>query len=335
MSCYSPLSTWRGIDPDTGEVLWHFLGKYDPERAKVDNDSNYKNGEFLPTYYKIPCGKCLGCKLDYSRSWADRMLMEYYTFDKKAIFLTLTYNNENLPVVFDLNDSPIYGTLRKKDLQDFLKRLRFHFGETKIRYFACGEYGSPERTFRPHYHLIVFGLFCEQFLDRYVVQKNELGQLSYSSKELEALWPFGFISFSPVSFQTMSYVSRYSAKKVFGDNLRPGIDAEETFVCMSRRPGLGHDFIMQHDDFFEKRKMFLNDGNTVKTVYFPRYGNKILDKDNSINYYEHVRSSVDLSVDRDLLKLWKTDLPYDQMLAVEEREKQVKVARLLRHRKEI
>lgn len=47
--------------------------------------------------------------------------------------------------------------LRKHDLQLFFKRLRknlSYYGEEKIRYFACGEYGPVH--FRPHYHFLLF-----------------------------------------------------------------------------------------------------------------------------------------------------------------------------------
>ena len=64
---------------------------------------------------------------------------------KENCFITLTYNNNNLPK---------YKSLVKKELQDFFKRLRKKYGEG-IRYYACGEYGPKGK--RPHYHAIIFG----------------------------------------------------------------------------------------------------------------------------------------------------------------------------------
>jgi hypothetical protein len=51
---------------------------------------------------------------------------------------------------------PLDGSVHKEHLQKFLKLLRFHLNGRKIRYYAVGEYGS--QTFRPHYHLIIYGL---------------------------------------------------------------------------------------------------------------------------------------------------------------------------------
>lgn len=76
--------------------------------------------------------------------WSVRLLHEQKGYDTDCCFITLTYDEEHNP-----------KTLVPKDLQDFWKRLRKYSG-LKLRYFACGEYGS--KTMRPHYHAIVFGL---------------------------------------------------------------------------------------------------------------------------------------------------------------------------------
>ncbi|WNK14050.1 MAG: replication initiator protein [Microvirus sp.] len=64
-----------------------------------------------------------------------------------SCFTTLTYRDADLPVD---------GGLDKEEVQRFWKRLRKQVEPQKIRYYACGEYG--ESTFRPHYHVIIFGL---------------------------------------------------------------------------------------------------------------------------------------------------------------------------------
>lgn len=62
------------------------------------------------------------------------------------LFLTLTYNNENLPK---------HGVF-KEEVQLFLKRLRISLDRLhykhNLRYFACAEYGSKSK--RPHYHML-------------------------------------------------------------------------------------------------------------------------------------------------------------------------------------
>ncbi len=73
--------------------------------------------------------------------------------------MTLTYDDEHLPINdYVDSDGVIHGkpTLRKRDVQLFLKRLRKNYKyDNHIKYFCCGEYGG--KTFRPHYHLIIFG----------------------------------------------------------------------------------------------------------------------------------------------------------------------------------
>ena len=115
MSCYSPL-LGVPVEFENGVVKrYQIQGRYDPiAKERID-----------PRCIKIPCGHCLGCRLDYSRQWADRMILEL-DHTGKGCFLTLTYNDENVPRVFD--DDEYYGlTLSKKDCQDFMKRLRKSF----------------------------------------------------------------------------------------------------------------------------------------------------------------------------------------------------------------
>ena len=97
-----------------------------------------------PIYVKemiVPCGKCFTCRSKYRLSWQLRLQHELLSYNYNAMFLTLTYDDDNLPT----NE-----TLVKKDVQDFIKRLRKFYNDVKIRYFAVGEYGSEKH--RPHYH---------------------------------------------------------------------------------------------------------------------------------------------------------------------------------------
>ena len=190
MACYNPLA----FIPDYSKkrdlkVPYKYLGKYDPS-LKVE----------FPGVIRVPCGRCLGCRLDYSRQWADRMILELETNEKKGIFLTLTYNDDHVPVVYDCDEngevvlddkgeaSSMAYTLCKRDLQLAFKRLRDHLpSDKKIRYYACGEYGNAPRSGkyrRPHYHAIIFGIGLDDFPDRSIVNVNELGQPYYTSSKL-------------------------------------------------------------------------------------------------------------------------------------------------------
>lgn len=134
-----------------------------------------------PEAVMIPCGRCIDCRLDYSRHWADRLMLELDS-QKSAIFLTLTYDDNHVPVasykpvVTDkmlpsrpneyLEDDgflyvPDTMTLYKRDIQLFMKRLRKEFAGRTLRFFCSGEYG--DRTKRPHYHMILYGISVDDF----------------------------------------------------------------------------------------------------------------------------------------------------------------------------
>jgi len=142
-----------------------------------------------------------------------------------ACFATLTYADEFVPPG---------GSLLKRDLQLFFKRLRFQKG-VGIRYYACGEYG--ELTKRPHYHAIIFNF---DFRDKVVHSENGRGDRYYVSRDLGELWPFGHTMLGDVTFDSCAYVARYVMKKITGP-LAEGYygDRLPEFTLMSRRPGIG------------------------------------------------------------------------------------------------
>lgn len=157
------------------------------------------------------------------------------------VFVTLTYDNPSLPEG---------GTLVKRDLQLFMKRLRKERG-AGVRFYACGEYG--EQTFRPHYHAILFN--CE-FPDKKLVKKAPCGEDLFSSEELFDLWPFGNNVIGSVTFDSAAYVARYIMKKVTGAKAGSHYDVTDSdgvvharipeFTVMSRRPGIGSHWFDQY-----------------------------------------------------------------------------------------
>lgn len=229
MSCFEPNYMRCCIDSATGSLVYKFMGPAKfldptefPTLADIDKNGYY---EFL-----IPCGKCPGCRMDYAKTWSDRMIVELQD-NPKAIFVTLTYRNENLP----RGDCGV-PSLRLCDLQKFFKRLRKRFSDNRIRYYCAGEYGP--RTHRPHYHGIIYGLGLDDFDDLKCFGTNELGQCYYTSPTLERIWSNGFVQLSDVSYHTCAYVSRYCLKKQIKQSyIDDGIEPE--FNVSSRRPGIG------------------------------------------------------------------------------------------------
>lgn len=134
MSCFHPL-----LAVPTDEIGKNGKRKYVP-LAAYDSFKDYDPLEVYPGSIKIPCGQCRGCRMDNCRQWADRMILEL-DHSKKAVFLTLTYNNEHLPELLDKESGELVPTLCKRDLTNFFKRLRKRFKGVELRYYACGEYG--------------------------------------------------------------------------------------------------------------------------------------------------------------------------------------------------
>lgn len=200
----------------------------------------------------FPCGKCMSCRINRTSSWTLRLLYENYS-NPDAIFVTLTYNDENLP-----GDN----SLHKEHLQAFFKALRQDIKcqglNKKVRYFACGEYGDKNE--RPHYHAIIFGLsdsdediklvsdnwhYCDSFL----FDKKHKG-------------------IGTVTKDSMRYVTGYIQKKLFGDVAEEEYkERVPPFQLCSR--GLGLDGFLALDYEFAKENGYIPLGK--KKLPIPKY----------------------------------------------------------------
>lgn len=168
------------------------------------------------TAMQVPCGKCLGCQADKALSWALRCYHESSQYNQNC-FVTLTYDDEHLP-----------PHLLKDDLQKFIKEVR---RTHEVRYYACGEYGS--KTNRPHYHLLMFG---QDFKNGSEIQiDDEL----YTAPYLSETWNKGMVCVADFTMATACYVAGYVSKKI-------GRDDDDSFHLMSRRPGIGFDWLRRY-----------------------------------------------------------------------------------------
>lgn len=197
---------------------------------------------------KVPCGKCIECKKDRAKAWAFRLMCEAKEH-KTAVFLTLTYDPENVPLVPGA-PFPFYATLSSYDLQAFFKRLRFNLDGRKIRYYACGEYGTT--TYRPHYHAIVFGL---DFSDLPAVEKS---------------WNQGFVKLDEVNVATVNYVAGYVQKKLYGSDTYPDM-IQPPFSRMSK--GIGFKYFEENCEKIWKHGITFQ-GYKIPT---PRYFYRLLE----------------------------------------------------------
>lgn len=218
MTCFYPLDGWRSaVRSETGRRRIVF---------------SIKDG-LVDRPVSVPCGQCIGCRLERSRQWAVRCMHEA-SLHSDNCFLTLTFDDVHLPHDRSL-DVGIF--------QRFMKRLRKRCG-AGIRFYHCGEYG--ERYGRPHYHALIFNF---DFHDK-KIHSVRGGNSIYVSELLADLWPFGFAVIGDVSFQSSAYVARYIMKKITGDNAAEHyrlfcpetgeiFDRKPEYTTMSRRPGIG------------------------------------------------------------------------------------------------
>lgn len=226
MACYYPLQGWRGrVRTRTGK------------RPIVFNPA----AGFSDMAVAVPCGQCIGCRLEYARGWAVRCMFEASQWAENS-FITLTYDEKFVPR---------YGALDKSAFPKFMKRLRKDLDGRRVRYFHCGEYGEESK--RPHYHSLLFGY---DFPDKtHWATRN--GLPVWRSERLEKLWPFGNSEIGTVTFESASYVARYVTKKVTGDSSwrhYAEVDADSgevverprEYTTMSRRPGIGMSWIYRY-----------------------------------------------------------------------------------------
>jgi len=268
MPCYHPIDAWRSAKG----VFF---------RDTIDSSK-----------IKLPCGRCIGCKLERSRQWAVRLTHEL-RFHELSSFITLTYSEEHLPKS---------GSLDVKVFQDFMKRFRKAIYPRKIRFFHAGEYG--EKRGRPHYHAIIFGesfscgrcsvsmpLKCS-LCGAYGFEKSPRGDVTWLSPALDRLWGFGLARVGAVTFESAAYVARYCTKKITGPNARDHYERicevtgevfqlKPEYATMSRRPGIG----AQHFERYSS-EIYPHDNIAVRGVLCkpPIFYDRMLEKRDPMAY---------------------------------------------------
>lgn len=262
MACYRPLDAYRG----PGRQIY-----FDSKKGFADRP------------LKLPCGQCIGCRLDKSRRWAIRIkheaqehsnctkqspLAHCFTDSRGRLqhensFLTLTYDDDHLPP----NDS-----LEVKDWQAFAQRTRKKLG--RFRYYHCGEYG--ENLGRPHLHAICFGLsFYRDRVQTSATTKK--GDQTYTSEILSALWPYGFHTIQNVNYEAAQYVARYALKKITGDHAANHYqEVRPEYATMSLKPGIGWTWFNKYkSDVYPSDEVIMNG----KPQRPPKYYDSLLEDD--------------------------------------------------------
>lgn len=216
----------------------------------------------------VPCGGCIGCRIERARQWSVRIMHETQMHTKNS-FITLSYAPEKLPPL---------GSLDITHFQKFMRRMRKRLPETKIRFFHCGEYG--EKLQRPHYHAILFGVDFSG--DRYHWTMRN-GYPVWRSATLENLWPHGYSEIGTVTSKSANYVARYIFKKVNGDRgadhytrtdptTGEMVPIQPEYVTMSRRPGIGASWFERYASEVYPHDEVIVDGRPQKP---PRFYDKL------------------------------------------------------------
>lgn len=302
MACYAPIRAYM-----------HIARKTEKGKKLVVFKTSHIQGPF--DEIEVPCGKCIGCRIDKSRDWAIRCVQEASLFEKNC-FITLTYNPENV----DNNNS-----LNRRDFMLFMKRLRRHYHghdivETEkgvsrpIRYFQCGEYGTE--LGRPHHHACLFNF---DFTDKEIFQTRN-GVDLYRSRQLDRLWSkeiqdadagnykasnnfskgnkrytkLGYCTVGEVTWESAAYCARYICKKITGDQaddhyrtVDPDTGEISTklpeYCTMSRKPGLGARFFERFESDFFPKDFTTRAG---KRFAVPDYYTRLLERKNPEAYNE-------------------------------------------------
>ena len=163
-------------------------GKYVQDNYRGQEGEPYELG----TYSK--CGSCSVCINEKMNNWVIRNFYEAKK-NEDISFITLTYRDSSYILV-------------KKDLQDFIKRLRTNLQRSgydkKIRYFACGEYGTKKG--RCHFHLLIYGWKDPnaKYLDI-----NKKGSILMKSDLIEKTWGLGRTSYQTFNHYEIPYLAIY------------------------------------------------------------------------------------------------------------------------------
>lgn len=223
---------------------------------------------FIP----VPCGKCPACLSRRTSQWSFR-LVKQSEVSNTSLFVTLTYDNEHVPIMLKPGGSG-YMTLVKKHVQDFLKRLRKISPKSngKISYYCAGEYGS--QFMRPHYHLIMFNA---------------------EAKYIDKAWTAGSVYYGDVTGASAGYTCKY-INKGKAVPVHRNDDRVPEFSLMSKRMGVSYltpQILKYHRDDVSRMYITMDGGARLA---LPRYYKQIIfsDPNDPNRYVDSLRLSAHL-----------------------------------------
>lgn len=326
---YHPLKAWEHKYKKTvnGKAL---IGWKEPT---IENMGLWRRIE-------LPCGQCIGCRMDKAADWRMRCVLEAKMYEHNQ-FITLTYADEHTEMYKHWNpvidtktgEYTLISTLYKPDAVKFMKDLRryykYHFNHDGIRFYHSSEYG--ENTERGHFHFIVFNLPVPD-LEPYFI--NHEGQQVYQSAILTKIWGKGRVTVGEVTYQSAAYVARYIMKKQTGDQSNTNRTPE--FTNMSRNPGIGQPWYETHKDQIYKNDEVIIRARLGKAIRKKpsKYFDRLYDQTEPDRLEEVKKQRRDRAQSNRERKLTATSLSADQLLQVQENNYVKKISTLKRGMKE-
>lgn len=359
MPCYHPLKGFEIGLTDSGKKKMKVVS-YDvamvyqmlPDGPWYCSGTSDRVSAFrvVSRFTELGCGQCVGCRLDRSRQWANRCLLELEYHDS-AYFVTLTYNDDHVPRSYygdpESGEAQPSLSLAKRDFQLFMKRLRKAFPDDKIRFFACGEYGPS--TMRPHYHAILFGLHLHDLVP---FSRSEQGFTYYISQSLQDVWsvrdippgssvnqwsvtplaPIGHILVADVTWETCAYTARYVMKKLNGPEAQfySDFNIEPPFSLMSRKPGIARQWYDDHPDLYDFEYINVKTPTGGRKFRPPKYFDKLYDLDHPDESAEIKAIRQKMAEEAKKAKLSQTSVSYLELLQIEENAKLDSIKKLKR-----
>lgn len=257
-----------------------------PNYIKIP-ESNLRIFNKSQRFLTVPCGKCDECRVNHAKEWAVRCMCEYASntddVKKRCWFITFTYDNLHNP-----------GKLNPRDMTLFFKRLRKQYPDYKIKYFYCGEYGS--RTFRPHYHAIIYNLPLDDLVK---YKQNFANDMLFISDKLTKIWGNGFVVVGALTLQSANYTARYSLKK----------NNTDCFIRVSH--GFGKNYFYQNmKDIVENGFLTVSSNKSIVKASIPKYFlklyRKFLNDDDEYSRFIRSRMKKRERYNRFIEKLFKT-----------------------------
>lgn len=213
---------------------------------------------------KTTCGKCPECLEKKRKDWFFRLQIELQ-HSLSCYFITLTYNNENLP--YCLDHKPCFSV---DDVQKFLKRLRKYYQGSKIKYFLVGEYGGDFG--RPHYHAIMFNL-----------PKKDIYTLN---DEIAQIWNKGYTSVGNITDARIGYCCKYCLQNLQSKRSAAHPSLFPPFL-VSRRPAIGSAYLTDSNVIYHLNNKTFKTNFCGQDFPLPRYL-----RDKIFNDYKDIKDEI-------------------------------------------